>query len=734
VGIGTSSPDRRFEVVHSSTNVAKFTGATNAYVDFTDGNVLGRIQMSGNLYFGTETNHTVNFKVGGNLRATLHNTGLDIVDKLKVGAGNNNGEIEITQNTYGQWMLKARRSDNSQIHGIKSYGTSSGGTGGDGGLSFVTDNVDRLNIDSIGNVKAAGALYAEKFIGEGALTKAATAPSSPSAGDLWYNTSNTSLNIYDANSSIWTLLHITTAPSGSQTFNATGVDQTFTVPEGVSSIVVHMWGGAGGGSYGEGYSDSGGPGGYSAATITVTPDSSLTVQVGQGGTKGRASRAYPYGGMGGIRTGYSDGDGGGRSAIFEGTVAAANALIIAGGGGGAGAHGGGGNNGMSGSGGGGGGLVAGHGRTKHYAEATSGGGTQTAGGQSNVDGYQFGGADNGDGTSWPTGNNCAGGGGDGWYGGAVIYNNHSGGGGGSGYLHSTKASGITVRGYSPDDYVGTLYPPFTGVNGYVAGVGRGNLNAYGGNGLVLISWGTELTIPDLPVVDELMFNVESYNTASYPGSGSVWTDTINGLQGSSTTDHNTPPNSTNTPTLVSDAPGPVFDFNGGFSPTTGWFRFPTTNMPWKNHARTYNVWVKFDVINSNNFIGGQDGTPTWGGSHNTASAYGLVERGAGYEIIGHGYDKSTGYHESTAGSWINICVTYDSSTMVWYRNGTLIASVGAGGWNTAQTNFFIGRGWSKDDITALDGKIAHWSIYSRHLTAAEVTSNYNALKTKFGHI
>ena len=134
-----------------------------------------------------------------------------------------------------------------------------------------------------------------------------------------------------------------------QAYNIPGT-YTYTVPQGVTSIDVTMWGGAGGGGgsqsgtyfydlrWGEYYYSFGGAGGYSAGTISVTPGAKLTITVGGGGVacdlpslyepQGYCSGGWGGGGRGGISA--SDGSGGGMSAIAEGS----EPLIIAGGGGG----------------------------------------------------------------------------------------------------------------------------------------------------------------------------------------------------------------------------------------------------------------------------------------------------------------------------------------------------------------------------------------------------------------
>lgn len=279
-------------------------------------------------------------------------------------------------------------------------------------------------------------------------------------------------------------------------YSFTGTDQTFAVPAGLTKLQTYMWAGAGGGASGEGYTDPGGAGGYSEGLINISGMSTLVIQVGQGGTYGRSTRPYPAGGLPSVRTSYVSGGGGGRSAIFNGSVSFANALVVAGGGGGAAGHGGGATG--RGSQGGAGGGTTGEAGYSSYVTATPNGATQTsAGTQGSKTGYngvssgQLQGGDAGEGTAWSTGWNQAGGGGDGYYGGGAINDSHQGGGGGSGYYHPTLvSSGVTSSNPSNSNAVGLgpLNPPQTGSTYYAAGIAVGNNNAAGGNGRLVIKY------------------------------------------------------------------------------------------------------------------------------------------------------------------------------------------------------------------------------------------------------
>ena len=127
--------------------------------------------------------------------------------------------------------------------------------------------------------------------------------------------------------------------TGQQTFTATGSEQCYVVPPGVTSLTVIAAGGAGGGSFG----GSGGAGAKVTSRIDVTAGSSLYVDVGVGGG---ATAVGPLAG----------GAGGGESDVRTCSSATCalgtddTRLVVAGGGGGAGAGGGGGNGGAPGAG------------------------------------------------------------------------------------------------------------------------------------------------------------------------------------------------------------------------------------------------------------------------------------------------------------------------------------------------------------------------------------------------
>ena len=116
------------------------------------------------------------------------------------------------------------------------------------------------------------------------------------------------------------------------TYSYSGADQNWTVPAGVTSLVVSMWAGGGGGANASSY---GSAGVYLNGNLAVTPGESLVIDVGGGG-QSQSAGGFGGGGSGGTYISVHAGGGGGYSGIFQSSVSSANALVVAGGGSGAG--------------------------------------------------------------------------------------------------------------------------------------------------------------------------------------------------------------------------------------------------------------------------------------------------------------------------------------------------------------------------------------------------------------
>jgi hypothetical protein len=100
-------------------------------------------------------------------------------------------------------------------------------------------------------------------------------------------------------------------PVFSQIFQAAGSNQIYTVPSGVSTITLHMWGGGGGGGNG----GKGGAGAYLTGQLAIpSGQTQLSILVGGAGLFSNASTTFGSGGSGSTVSN-SGSSGGGRSAI-----------------------------------------------------------------------------------------------------------------------------------------------------------------------------------------------------------------------------------------------------------------------------------------------------------------------------------------------------------------------------------------------------------------------------------
>jgi Flp pilus assembly pilin Flp len=273
----------------------------------------------------------------------------------------------------------------------------------------------------------------------------------------------------------------------------------FTVPQGVTSFEVAMWGGGGGSSRSEAI---GGAASAATATVTAAPGQAMIVWVGGGGggydspdgTSGYPGGVgYRPGGDGGYGDAFSGGGGGGASALL---TSSGEAIVVVGGGGGAGGFGGDGGSGL--------GATGQDGGTKSGGGRGGKGATQDAdgiGGAKNgnysepgLDGSASGGGDGGAGykrpycCGYPGGG--GGGGGGGWYsGGGGSGHDNSGGGGGAGssYINGSLAVGDLYGGAEVTTDHQRL-PGNASHPHYPEGVGAGKEKANGGDGYVRIEF------------------------------------------------------------------------------------------------------------------------------------------------------------------------------------------------------------------------------------------------------
>jgi len=170
VAIGTTISGFVLDVLSSTTTIAKFTGATNAYVDFTDGTVNTRLQNSGGLLFGTTTNHDLTLRTNAATRLTITNTGnvgVGIVPTAYLGFVSTGAVISLhTSSTSGAAGLNFYENGSGRFSLRTLNGTA--------GLSFFDsfNGAERARIDASGNLLVGGtSVYGATITSYGSATR-----------------------------------------------------------------------------------------------------------------------------------------------------------------------------------------------------------------------------------------------------------------------------------------------------------------------------------------------------------------------------------------------------------------------------------------------------------------------------------------------------------------------------------------------------------------------------------
>jgi hypothetical protein len=217
----------------------------------------------------------------------------------------------------------------------------------------------------------------------------------------------------------------------------------------------------------------------------------------------------------------------------------------------------------------------------------------------------------------------------------------------------------------------------------------------------------------------LVLNLDAGVSASYPGSGSTWTD----LSGSG---NNGTLRGSPIPTYSSD--------NGGFFTFNGTNNEVTTTTQFTN-PQTFSIgaWFKTSTASGNKIIGfenAQTGTGSfqfdrhiWIGTDGKLN-FGIYSGGGVIATSPLTYNNNT---------WHYVIATYggEGTTMRLYVDGVSVAT------NIANAPAYNGywrigayQSWGLSGY--FPGSISNVVIYNRGITAAEVSQNFNALRGRFG--
>ena len=211
------------------------------------------------------------------------------------------------------------------------------------------------------------------------------------------------------------------------------------------------------------------------------------------------------------------------------------------------------------------------------------------------------------------------------------------------------------------------------------------------------------------VTDGLVLHLDAGDSASYPGSGTTWTD----LSGNG-----------NDGTLVN---GVGFDSDNGGSLTFDGVddRVIVSNVQPNTNDFTISVWVYKFNNTSNDYI--------WDFGENGGTLASGIDIGFRYYNVTLGLGSNI-YTQGTVpeiNKWYNVVISRNSGTSSMYVNGSFITSSSGDTHNISSTTLTIGD-YGGNGQYSLDGYISNFLIYNKALTPSEITQNFDALKGRYG--
>ena len=234
------------------------------------------------------------------------------------------------------------------------------------------------------------------------------------------------------------------------------------------------------------------------------------------------------------------------------------------------------------------------------------------------------------------------------------------------------------------------------------------------------------------ITSNLVLNLDAGNPASYSGSGTNWRDMISGRSFTLT----------NGPTYSS--------LNGGY------FTFVAANSQYAQSTSSLTTMSNFTVeawhyfTNANTGVGAAIVTEVYDATANSSLNYVIPGLGAaGSSITGNQVActsfvspnwqpaNASGYTLPASNAWYQIVGTYDGSNFRTYVNTTLRvtnAYSGTAPYSGGQGINLMKR-WDKNASPGnafWGGRLAIVRIYNTALTQAQITTNYNANKARFG--
>lgn len=224
------------------------------------------------------------------------------------------------------------------------------------------------------------------------------------------------------------------------------------------------------------------------------------------------------------------------------------------------------------------------------------------------------------------------------------------------------------------------------------------------------------TVPTV-VTTGLVLSLDAGNVASYPGSGTTWTDTVQ----------------SKTFTLYGS---PTYNSaNGGyltFDPASSQYAESSTSLTSSLTSYTIEAW--------HYYTGGNSGTsacivtevfPGSTSKINYSLGYNTTSTGVQNGFYDGGTWRSTAAQILTINTWNHIVGTYDGATVKLYVNNSLVQS-GAVTVTpvSSQGGIRLMRRWDSGDYWK--GNLAVVRMYTGSLDSTQISQNFNAQRSRFG--
>lgn len=244
------------------------------------------------------------------------------------------------------------------------------------------------------------------------------------------------------------------------------------------------------------------------------------------------------------------------------------------------------------------------------------------------------------------------------------------------------------------------------------------LNSLGGGNVVEPNYDNffRTTTAQSIITSGLVLNLDAGNTASYPGSGTTWTD-ISGNGNNVTLSNGPTYSSADGGSIVFDGVNDYADF---FAPSLG---TTTTVEMWAKIGSGYTDkmffgWLQYDVFCGAGRLGYNTAAgDVYGISSATVSSLGLVNNWKHYIFE------------------MRSDVSY-TNNKIYINNSLQTLSQQVGTESAASRTFNSGNGrianWRNDLNYPMPMNCASFRVYNRALTVSEITQNYDALRGRFG--